>query len=62
MLKLKELIEQNNLTQKQFADKLGVSESAVSCWIKGTRTPNIRTVFNICKTFNVSSDWLLKLK
>lgn len=44
MLKLKELRKEKNLTQKQVADKLCVSESTVCLYEKGQRTPSIDTL------------------
>lgn len=43
-------IEKNKLTQEDFARKIGVSHSAVSKWITGTRpTPKLS-----CKIFEFS--------
>lgn len=46
------------LTQKQFADKLGLSENFVWQIEKGERTPSDRTISDICRIFDVREDWL----
>ncbi len=43
-----------NLTLKQFADKLFVSESTVCKWEKDKSQPNLATVKKICETLNIS--------
>ncbi|MBR5058538.1 MAG: helix-turn-helix transcriptional regulator, partial [Clostridiales bacterium] len=36
---IKEILREKNLTQKQMAAKLGISECSVSRYLKGTRIP-----------------------
>ena len=38
--KIKELREKAGLTQKEFAQVLGVSSTAISSWEKGTKSPD----------------------
>lgn len=42
------------LSQKDLADKLNVSQSAVTNWIKGKNSPDIETVSQICEILNIS--------
>ena len=42
-----------------FAQKSGISPGAVSNYVKGTRVPQAEELMKICKTFRISSDWLL---
>jgi len=42
------------LTQKEFADKLYVTESAVSKWERGLSYPDITLIIDICNTLGVS--------
>ena len=37
---IKELRDKLNLTQEQFAQKVGVTFSTINNWEKGTRTPH----------------------
>ena len=47
-----------NLSQKEFADKIGLSENFVWMIEKGTRTPSDRTLSDICREFGVDRVWL----
>ncbi len=49
-----------NLTQKQFADKLGYSEKTVSKWECVGSVPNISTLYKIAALFNVRIDDLFR--
>ena len=50
-----------NLTQKQPADKLGVTKQTVSNWENDNILPSIETLMRICQFFNVSTDYVLGL-
>lgn len=58
-IRLKELREKTHLSQKQLADKLGISQGTVGNWESGIREPNFQTVTKLAKYFNVSIDYLL---
>lgn len=47
------------ISQKKFADKIGVSENYVWMMEKGERTPSDRTISDICREFGVNKGWLL---
>ncbi len=47
-----------NISQKDFADKIGLSENFVWMIEKGTRTPSDRTISDICREFGVDRVWL----
>ncbi len=59
---LKEIRREAGLTQKEFGEKLSVSQDAVSLWEKGKSLPTTDLVILIAKTFAVSADFLLGLK
>ena len=42
------------VSQKQLAEKLDVSQSAVTNWVKGNNSPDIETVAKICDVLNIS--------
>lgn len=56
---IKELRKDKKLTQEEFGSILGVSGKAVSKWERGESIPDILTLKNISKTFNLSLDELL---
>lgn len=57
--KLAKLRREQNYTQEQFADILGVSRQSVSKWESGTAYPETDKLVKICELFNCSSDYLL---
>lgn len=39
------------VTQRQLAQRIGSTESAVSMWLKGTRSPSLRYTLKIQRVF-----------
>ena len=60
--KIKELRLENGLSQAKFGEILLVSQDTVSLWEKGKAIPNTEYVISICKTFDISADYLLGIK
>ncbi len=56
---IKKIRKDNNLTQKQLADKLNVTYQAVSKWENDKSIPDITTLKNISNKFNIKLDDLL---
>lgn len=48
------LLAQNKMTQKKLAERLELSQTAVTNWIKGKNAPDIDTLIEICEIFQVS--------
>ena len=55
---LRRLRKEDNLTQKQLADKLGLAFSTISMYERGDREPDFETLEAIADFFNVSMDTL----
>lgn len=47
-----------NLTQKEFAEKCGVSESTVIAWESGRRFPNLKMLRKIEDVLGVSLNYI----
>ncbi|MBQ7797788.1 MAG: helix-turn-helix transcriptional regulator [Clostridia bacterium] len=60
--KLKELREENNLSQRNLAKELGFSQAAIARWENNLQTPNIDVAIIVAKYFKVSTDFLLGLE
>ncbi|MGG1663850.1 helix-turn-helix domain-containing protein [Brevibacillus sp. NRS-1366] len=58
---IKELRQANNLQQEELAIKVGVKRVTISKIETGANAPSIELLYNICKHFNVSADYLLGL-
>lgn len=52
--------KENNMSQDELAEKLGVSRQSVSLWETGQTQPTIDNIIALSKIFNVSSDDILK--
>lgn len=49
-----------NLTQKDLADLIGVSDRTISKWENGTTVPDLCQIRNICKKLEISPSLLIK--
>ncbi len=59
-VRIAELRDINNITQLELAEKLGVTDRAVSRWETGGGFPDITLLPQIADAFNVSIDYLLR--
>ena len=50
------------LTQKQIADKIGVSQQTISHYIKGDKMPSLDTLANLCVALDLDSAEVLGIK
>lgn len=53
---IKYLREQDGLTQKEFAEKLGVSSGAIAMWESGMREPELSRIIKLAEYFSVTLD------
>lgn len=59
--RLKLLRNNLNITQKEFAEKIGITAAALSSYENNLKNPSIAVAKRIAETFNVSIDWLCGL-
>lgn len=57
-IKLINLLKEKNMTQKDLAELSGTNESTLSRALTGEVNPSIRTIRNITKALNITTDWL----
>ena len=60
--RIKEELSRQGMTQRNLAQRLNMSEEAVSRYIAETRDPDSATIANIATALNVTSDYLLGLE
>ncbi|MBQ9081566.1 MAG: helix-turn-helix transcriptional regulator [Clostridia bacterium] len=60
--RLKELLEENKISQQVFAEKIGYSQRGVSRWINLQSEPTEGAIRKTAIFFDVSTDYLLGLE
>ena len=60
--RLKELREENNLTQEKLSKETGISQAGIAKWETGDRTPSMECLIILAKYFCVSIDYLVGLE
>ena len=60
--RLKELRKERNISAKQLAKEIDVSDTAIIRWENKQRIPSMENVYNIAIYFGVSTDYLVGLK
>ena len=60
--RLKTLRKQANLTQKEMAEKMGISQPAYGDWERGVKKPSHENLIKIAKFYGVTTDYLLEGK
>lgn len=53
------LLKKSGLTQRELADKVGVTKSSMSRYVNGSRIPKGTIVANIANALHTTSDYLL---
>ena len=61
-LKIAELRKQKGMTQLQLAEKMCVTDKAVSKWERDLSYPDINSISKLAEIFNVSVDELIQIK
>ena len=59
---LRQLREENRLTQSELAKRLGITRSSVNAWEMGISVPSTQYIVELAKFFNVSTDYLLGME
>lgn len=57
--KIFELLEQRNITQREFSEKTGIAQGAISDWKRKKTNPSADKILIICQVLDVSPDELL---
>ena len=53
------LLKKNNMTQKELANKVGITEASLSRYIRRNRTPKGPVIANIANVLHTTADYLL---
>ncbi len=60
--RLRELRSEKGLTQRQVAEALAVTIPTLSHWECDYQEPSIKDLMNICRFYEVTSDYLIGLE
>lgn len=56
---IKQMLREKNISQKSLAEMTGITESAISHYIKGDRVPRGGNLAKIAKALDTTADYLL---
>lgn len=59
--RIRELREQQNLSQAELGKKLGITRSSVNAWEMGINLPSTHFLIELSRIFRVSTDYILGL-
>lgn len=54
-----EMLQKQGLQQKELAERIGITETAMSRYISGTREPKPGVIANMATALHTTSDYLL---
>ncbi len=57
--RIRDLREDNDLTQTQIAEYLGTSQTMYARYERGANEIPVRHIIKLCKYYNVSADYIL---
>ena len=60
--RLKELRQENKLSQQKLAETIGVTQKAIDFWEKGINEPKASYIIKLAKFFGVTTDYLLGIE
>lgn len=56
--RIKKIRKENKLTQKEFAERLGIKQNTVASYEMGRIGVSDSVIISICREFNVNEEWL----
>lgn len=57
--RIKEMLEKQNMRQKELAERVGCTEAAISHYIKGDRVPRAIVITNIASALKTTAEYLV---
>ena len=61
-MRISQLLRTRNIQQKELAEQIGITETAISRYIAGTREPKPEVIANIATALHTTSDYLLGIE
>ena len=60
--RISEMLRKQGIQQKELAERIGITEAAMSRYIAGTREPKPDVIANMAITLHTTSDYLLGIE
>lgn len=60
--KIEKILAEKGMSQRQLAKEMGISPSSLNQYVRGRKNVGLKIILNLCKTLDVSSDYLLGLE
>ena len=60
--RISEMLQERGIQQKELAERIGITETAMSRYINGTREPKPDVIANMATALHTTSDYLLGIK
>lgn len=60
--RIKQAMKLKNMKQYELAEKTYITQTTISRYITGERTPDAINLKAICEALDVSADWLLEIR
>lgn len=61
-LRITESLKRQGMTQKELAERIGVTEAVISRYVSGDREPKPDTLANLATALHTTSDFLLGIE
>ena len=61
-MRISQLLRTRNIQQKELAEQIGITETAITRYIAGTREPKPEVIANIATALHTTSDYLLGIE
>ena len=61
-MRISQLLRTRNIQQKELSEQIGITETAISRYIAGTREPKPEVIANIATALHTTSDYLLGIE
>lgn len=56
---LNQELQKQNISQRELANRTGLTEASISQYCNGQRSPNVNTIIKIANELHVNADYLL---
>lgn len=57
--RVRERMHNLDINQNELADKIGVTPAAMSCYLRGFRTPRVDVIVKMSRVLDCSTDYLI---